>query len=229
MHPLNPPVPKSPWVASVPLLASRRDMKRVMKLKRTWDLHIKKWSPPCWEREVGIRPMNIRAEMTIPLMPTTLLVPTIRSNITQNQLVILKDSARRGKIPKHRAPRLASSVRPWKSLSAPTKTRSTMPRVCAITVITSTAEIATPMLALIPIDSCMLRANARTAISMTTTSSSEDSRKTKLEHPFPLNSWTAPMSLRDLSSETYLLTDAYEGRHQTPYLLKSADRDHKNP
>ena len=104
-----------------------------------------------------------------------------------------------------------------------------MPRVCAITVITSTAEIATPMLALIPTDLFMLRANARTAISMTTTSSSEDSRKTKMEHPFPLNSWTAALSLRDLSSERYLLTDAYERRHQTPYLLKSADRDHKNP
>jgi len=170
--------------------------------------------------------MNIRAEMMIQPMPITLLVPTIRSSITQNQLVILKDSTRRGKIPKHRAPRLASSARLWKSLSAPTKTRSTMPRVCAITVITSTAEIATPMLAHIPTDSYMLRANARTAISMTTTSSRDDLRKIKLERPLPLNSLRAALSLRDLSSERYLLTDPYERRHQTPYLLKSADRDH---
>jgi hypothetical protein len=200
-----------------------------MKLQRAWDLQIKKLSPHYWEREVGIHHMNIRAEMMIPPMPTTLLVPTIRSNITQNQLVILKDSTRRGKIPKYRAPRLASSARPWKLLSAPTKTRSTMPRVCAITAITSTAEIATPMLAHIPTDSCMLRANARTAISMTTTNSREDSRKIKLELPLPLNSWTAPLSLRDLSSQRYLLTDPYERRHQTPYLLKSADRDHWYP
>jgi hypothetical protein len=47
-----------------------------------------------------------------------------------------------------------------------------------------------------------------------------------LERPLPLNSWRAALSLRDLSSERYLLTDPYERRHQTPYLLKSADRDH---
>jgi hypothetical protein len=96
--------------------------------------------------------MNIRAEMMSPPMPTTLLVPIIRSDITQSQLVILKDSTRRRKIPKHRPLRLASSARQWRSLSALTKTRSTMPRVCAITVITSTVETVTPMLAHIPTD-----------------------------------------------------------------------------
>ena len=115
-----------------------------------------------------------------PPMPTSLLGPMIRSDITQSQLVILKDSSRTEKIPKNRHLKLASSARPWRSLSALTKTRSTMPRVCVITVITSTAETATPMPAHIPIDSCMLRANARTATSMITTNSREDSRKIKL-------------------------------------------------
>lgn len=162
--------------------------------------------------------MNIRAEMMIPPMPTILPVQIIRSYITQSLLVILKDSTRRGKIPKHRPLRLASSARPWRSLSALTKTRSTMPRVCAITVITSTAETATPMPAHIPTDSCMLRANARTAISMTTTNRRENSRKIKRKYPMPSDSsMAAALSQRDLSSERKLLTDTNECLHQIHY------------
>lgn len=171
--------------------------------------------------------MNIRAEMMIPPMLTTLPVPTIRSNITQSQLVILKDSTRRGTIPWRRPLRLASSARPWRSLSALTKTRSTMPRVCAITVITSTEETAMRITALIPTDSCMLRANARIAISMTTTNRRENSRKIKLKHPMPSDSsMAAALSQRDLSSERKLLTDTNECPSSDSLLLKSADPDH---
>lgn len=171
--------------------------------------------------------MNIRAEMMIPPMPTTLPVPIIRSNITQSQLVILKDSTRRGKIPWRRPLRLASSARPWRSLSALTKTRSTMPRVCAITVITSTAETAMPITALILTDSYMLRANARTAISMTTTNRRENSRKIKLKDPMPSDSsMAAALSQRDLSSERKLLTDTNEWPSSDSLLLKSAEPDH---
>ena len=111
--------------------------------------------------------------MMIPLMLTTLLVPMILRNISQNQLVILKDVSKRRENPGHRA--LSSSgAKPWKSLNALIKIRSITLRACAITATISMAGIAMPMLALIPIGSFMPRASARTATSTTITSSKED-------------------------------------------------------
>ncbi len=84
----------------------------------------------------------------------------------------------------------AWSARLWKFLSALIKTRSTMQRACATTATTSMVETATPMLAPTQIDLSMPRANARTAISMTITSSRESSRRKRL--PVPLNSSMTP-------------------------------------
>ncbi len=158
------------------------------------------------------------------LTPITLQEQTILNINLQSQLVILKEALTRGKNLMHKLPiKLASSARLWRLSSAPIRIRSTTLRACAITATISMVETAMQMLALIPIDSCMPRANARTAILMTITNSREDSRKIKLDPPLtvPSNSSKTTLSLRELSSENQKLRAASEGFHETIYPSKS--------
>jgi hypothetical protein len=71
-----------------------------------------------------------------------------------------------------RMPRIVnpiSNARAWKYSCALILPKSTTRKVCAIIATTNMVEIATPMLALIPIDLCMLKESAKIAISMTIT------------------------------------------------------------
>lgn len=155
---------------------------------------------------------------------TILQEQTILNTNLQSQLVILKEALIKGRKLMHKLPaKLASNARLWRLSSAPIRIRSTTLRACAITVTISMVETAMQMLALIPIDSCMPRVNARTAILMTITNSREDSRKIKLDPPLtvPSNSSKTTLSLRDLSSKNQKLRVASEAFHKTIYLCQS--------
>ena len=154
---------------------------------------------------------------------TTLQGQTILNTNLQSQLVILKEALIKGRKLMHKLPaKLASSARLWRLSSAPIRIRSTTLKACAITVTISMVETAMQMLALIPIDSCMPRVNARTAILMTITNSKEDSRRIKLDPPLtvPSNS-SKTTSLRELSSKNRKLRVASEAFHKTIYLSQS--------
>ena len=161
------------------------------------------------------------------LMQITRQELTILNINLQNQLVILKAVLTKGKNKIHKLPtKRASSARLWRSLSAPIRIRSTTLKACAITATISMEETAMQMLALIPIDSCMPRANARTAILMTITNSREDSRKIKLDRPLtvPSNISKTTLSLRELSWENHNLRAASEAFQETIYQSRSYER-----
>jgi hypothetical protein len=165
-----------------------------------------------------------KVPMTNQLTQIILQERTILNISLQNQLVILKEALTKERNLMHKLPaKLASSARLWRLSSAPIRIRSTTLKACAITATISMEETAMQMLALIPIDSCMPRVNARTAILMTITNSREDSRKIKLDRPrtVPSNSSKTTLSLKELSSENQKLRAASETFQETIYPSKS--------
>jgi hypothetical protein len=196
-----------------------------MNLPRWWlDLHFKTWSQTCLVRELGdLRKTTTTVAMTSPHMLITRLALTSLNNISQSQLVILRDVTKTKRSRTHKLHRVASNARPWRLLNAPTKIKSTTPRACAITATTNTVETATPMLALTQTDLSMLKGSVRTVILMTITSSREDLRKIKLPPVVSSNSSMTILSLRDLSSENHVLRGHCEDAHQTFYQYRSDD------
>jgi hypothetical protein len=158
-----------------------------------------------------------------PHMQTTHLALMSLSNISQSQLVILRHVTNRKRGRNRKLHKILLNAKQWRLSNALTKTKSTMPRVCATTATTNTVETATPMLVLTRIDSSMPKENARTVILMTITSSKEDSRKINLHPTMPSNSSTRILSLKDLNSQNRLLKGLFEDAHQTFYQYMSAD------
>jgi hypothetical protein len=102
--------------------------------------------------------------MAMKIQPMVTTAHLVAVKFTQSQLVTPRDATM---ITLKRIPRIAiltSNARAWRSSCAHILPKSTMLKVCATIATTNMGETAMPMLALIQIDLCMPKANAKIAI-----------------------------------------------------------------